>query len=319
MTCKSKTSKNTRCLFWLLMCMPFSLAAQTTTVEFVQYDTGPLNMDIYAPHADAGARSDDHALNPVVICIFGGGFLAGKRNDKFYLPYYKFLADHGYTVAAIDYRLGLKGTKKPPSLFNRKPIINAIEIAAQDVFAATSYLIKHAKELQIDTTKIILSGSSAGAITALQADYEKRNYMKNARILSTGFQYAAVISFAGAVYSKEGRPDYAVAPAPTLLFHGSKDNWVPYNKVSFLGTGVYGSRSLAKRRKKKGFPYCFYTFENIRHDVAIFPMNEYQPQVLEFLQDYVTLGKRLYIDINIRDDNRKNTFNSSPSDVYKRP
>ena len=313
------TLKVTSFLLSFTLCVSFIAAAQTSTVEFARYDTGPaLNMDIYAAQSTS-KNTHVGAPSPIVICIFGGGFLAGSRRDAVYQPYYKFLTEHGYTVAAIDYRLGLKGAKKPPSLFNRQPIINAIEIATQDVFAATSYLIKHSKDLQIDTAKIILSGSSAGAITALQADYEKRNYMKNARILSAGFLYAAVISFAGAVYSREGKPDYGVPPAPTLFFHGSKDNWVPYNKVSFLGTGVYGSRSLAKRRKKKGYPYCFYTFENIRHDVAVFPMSEYQPQIEEFLQDYVLKKKPLYIDINVKDDNRKNTFLSSPSDVYKKP
>ena len=302
----------------ILVCsIPFIAAGQPITVEFKRYDKGQtLNMDIYRPGHD-GEGMNDSAYSPIVICIFGGGFLAGSRTDAVYLPYYKFLTEQGFAVAAIDYRLGLKDAKKPPSLFNRKPIINAIEIAVEDVYAATDYLLKHAGELKLDTTKIMLSGSSAGAITALQADYEKRNDMKNANVLPDAFQYAAVVSFAGAIYSREGKPDYDIPPAPTLFFHGSKDNWVPYNKVSLLGTGVYGSKCLAKRRKKQGFPYCFYSFENVRHDVAAFPMKEFQPQIKEFFREYIFLKKTLFIDVNIKDPDRKSSFMRSPSDIYK--
>ncbi|MGC3943688.1 MAG: alpha/beta hydrolase [Chryseolinea sp.] len=301
----------------LILLIPFCAAAQPSTVEFKRFESGQrLDMDIYPPSSSAADRSET-AYSPVVICIFGGGFLAGARTDAIYLPYYKFLTEQGFTVVAIDYRLGLKDARKPPSLFNRKPIINAIEIAVQDVYAATDYLLKHASDLKLDTGKVMLSGSSAGAITALQADYEKRNNMKNAQILPASFQYAAVVSFAGAVYSREGRPDYKTPPAPTLFFHGSKDNWVPYNKVSLLGTGIYGSKSLAKRRKKQGYPYCFYSFENVRHDVAAFPMKEFQPQIQEFFRDVVFSRRPLFMDVNIKDNNRKNSFTRNPSDVYK--
>ncbi|MEJ1240934.1 alpha/beta hydrolase [Chryseolinea sp. T2] len=303
-------------LLMLILWMSFHATGQPSTVEFKRYDNGPrLDMDIYPPSPSADKIED--AYSPLVICIFGGGFLAGSRTDAVYLPYYKFLTEQGFTVAAIDYRLGLKDAKKPPSLFNRKPIITAIEIAVQDVYAATDYLLKHATDLKLDTGKFILSGSSAGAITALQADYEKRNNMKNAKVLPAAFQYAAVVSFAGAIYSREGRPDYDIAPAPTLFFHGSKDNWVPYNKVSLLGTGVYGSKCLAKRRKKQGYSYCFYSFENVRHDVAAFPMKEYQPQIQDFFRDFVFSKRPLFIDINIKDLNRKNSFMRNPSDIYK--
>ena len=307
------------CCFFILYSI--HLTAQVKEVEFIRYEDGvTLSMDLYEPqYPDKPSNETTPSLSPVVICIFGGGFLWGSRTDAVYRPYYDFLTRQGYTVAAIDYRLGLKDTKKPPSIFNRKPLINAISFAVQDLYAATNYLLKNAEALRIDTGKVILSGSSSGAITALQADYEKRNRMKNAQILPGTFQYAGVIAFAGAVYSREGKPDYDIPPAPTLFFHGSKDNWVPYNKVSFLGTGIYGSQSLAKRRKKQGYPYCFYSFENIRHDVAGFPMREFQPQIQAFLQDFVFSKKALLIDVNIKDENRKDSFMRNPAEVYKKP
>ena len=202
---------------WLALCVPVGLAAQPTTVEFIQYvNEAPLKMDIYAPQNTNDLPTGQSAYGPIVIFVFGGGFLAGSRNDAIYLPYYNFLTRQGYAVAAIDYRLGLKDSRKPPSLFNRKPLINAISFAVEDLYAATNYLLKHAKTLHIDTTRIMLSGSSAGAITALQADYEKRNNLNNAKVLPVAFQYAAIISFAGAIFSREGKPDYAVAADATV-------------------------------------------------------------------------------------------------------
>lgn len=278
-----------------------SAGAQKTTVEYTRYnDSVFLKMDIYQP----SVKSD--TARPVVIFVFGGGFFTGSRAYPGFFPYYQFLVNKGYVVAAIDYRLGLKGQKKAPSLFNRKPLTNAIAMAVEDTYKATDYLIRHARELNIDSSKIILSGSSAGAITVLQSDYQKRNNFDAAKILPPSFEYAGVISFAGAIYSKEGKPDYAVAAPPTLFFHGDKDNIVPYNKIGLFGTGMYGSGSLAKKRKKDDAPYAIYTFEGIGHDVALFPMLEYQPEIQHFIQEYIIKKRPLFIDVHVKDENRKN-------------
>ncbi len=223
--------------------------AQKQTAIFAKRDTQELKMDIYQPEAIS-------KINPCVIFVFGGGFLTGSRDSKIYLEYFKSLSDSGYLVAAIDYRLGLKGAKRPPSLFNRKPVIHAIDMAVEDLYAATAYLVQHAGELNIDTSKIIVSGSSAGAITALTADYRKRNGY-DGTMLPESFQYAGVISFAGAIYSNHGHPKYAIHPAPMLLFHGSKDKIVPFKKIALFGTGMYGSSVIIKRFKKLDYQNRF--------------------------------------------------------------
>jgi carboxylesterase type B len=41
--------------------------------------------------------------------------------------------------------------------------LGAINMGAEDIYAATRYLIDHADALNIDSTKIVLAGSSAGA------------------------------------------------------------------------------------------------------------------------------------------------------------
>lgn len=289
-------------IFCLLLICPCLIIAQKTTHVFTQYgDTMVLKLDLYEPQK----KSD--TLQPCVIFVFGGGFVFGSREAKLYRPYFDYLTSKGYLVASIDYRLGLKGATKPPSIFNRKPLIHSIEMAVEDLYKATAYLLENAARLNIDTSKIIISGSSAGAITALQADYEKRNHQKSAELLPQNFNYAGIISFAGAIYSTKGKPRYKRTPAPMLFFHGDRDDFVPYKKISFLGTGIFGPAAITSRLKKKHHPYCFYTFEGIKHDASAFPMWEYLPEIGEFLKNFIFDERPLYIDVNIKDDARKNS------------
>lgn len=277
----------------------FSLpcVAQKATVIYTTRDTQPLKMDIYQP-------DESHRNNYCVIFAFGGGFFTGSRDAKVYHEYFKSLADSGYLVASIDYRLGLKNGKKPPSLFNRKPLVNSIEMAVQDLFAATSYLVSHATELKIDTGKFIVSGSSAGAITALTADYRKRNG-KDENMLPAPFQYAGVISFAGAIYSNHGRPKYAIHPAPMLLIHGNKDKVVPFKKISLFGTGMYGSSKIIKNFKKIHAPYCLMVFENTGHAAASFPLHDNLEQIHDFMRAYILQPRLLYIEARILNEEKK--------------
>ncbi len=181
-----------------------------------------LKLDIY--------KTDSATIlpQPCLVFVFGGGFKEGTRDARHYQPYFHYFATKGYTVVSIDYRLGMKG-KEAPGILNHKPLQQAIEMAVADLYIATNYLLEHADDLNIDPSLIILSGSSAGAITVLQADYMERDNHPAASVLPDDFRYAGVISFAGGIFSEEGLPSYTQRPAPTLFFHGSADKLVPYN------------------------------------------------------------------------------------------
>ena len=113
---------------------------------------------------------------------------------------------------------------------------------------------------------------SAGAMTVLQADYEKRDLRESAKALPDDFQYAGVIAYAGSIFSTEGTPSYTLRPAPTLFFHGSGDNLVPYTKTRFFKLGVFGSKALAKRFNEQGYLTHFIQWKICGHDVAEYPM-----------------------------------------------
>ena len=131
-------------------------------------------------------------------------------------------------------------------------------MAVEDLFSATGFLLKHATELNVDTSMIILSGSSAGAITVLQADYELANRTQIASEIPVGFRYAGVISFAGGILSYNGVPTYKKPPAPTLFFHGTQDKLVQYDKIEAFNNGFFGTNALVKQFEKQNYPYFVY-------------------------------------------------------------
>ena len=300
-------------LLWLFPLLLFAETPQKQTYTFANKDDAePLQMDVYTIAID----STEILQQPCLVFVFGGGFKEGTRNAKLYKDYFNYFANKGFTVVSIDYRLGMKG-EKAPSMFNYKPMESSIALAVEDLYKATSYLLNNANELNIDTTKIIISGSSAGAVTVLQADYEKRNNFESSTALSTPFQYAGVIAFSGSIFSHKGTPSYSIAPAPTLLFHGSADKLVPYNNRRFFHIGMFGSNTLAKEFRKNGYPYLFYSMEGNGHDVSEYPMTDFLPEIEQFITDYVFDKKQLLININYRDKNRIPKKSDSPSDYYK--
>lgn len=289
----------------------FSASAQIakSTHVFAVKDGQELKMDV------CSFDSIYSTQQPCLVFVFGGGFKEGTRDAEYYSDYFQYFAERGFKVVSIDYRLGMKN-QKVPGIFNYKPLLNSIDIAVADLYTATEYLLKYADDLNIDTSKIIISGSSAGALTVLQADYEKRNQKESARVLPQSFQYAGVISFAGAVFSKEGKPSYKITPAPTLFFHGSGDNLVPYKQIRLFRLGMFGSKSLAKQFRKQGYPYVFYSMEGIGHEAASYPMKEFLPEIEYFIQNLVLNNKQWLVDINLKDKLRKPTIKINPRSYY---
>ncbi len=297
---------------YLLLLTAVAVTAATVEKEtrlFAVNEGVELMMDLY--------RSDSASIlpQPCLIFVFGGGFKEGERDADLYLPYYHYFAEKGFTVAAIDYRLGMKG-EKAPGMLNFKPLLNAIHLAVEDLYSATGYLLEHADELQIDPSLFIISGSSAGAITVLQADYLKQNSQPLAKDLPESFRYAGVISFAGGIFSKEGLPTYKKTPAPTLFFHGTADRLVPYNKTGLFHLGMYGSRQLVKRFARERYPFTFYSIKDVGHEVSEYPMGEYLPEIEQFINDLVLDRKQWMTEIHHKDLLRQSDTSSTPANYY---
>ena len=246
----------------LFLSSVLSVAAQSKTYQFADRDGEKLHLDFYTPYE----------VNDSTICvmfIFGGGFVNGARNEDYIVEYCKNLQKEGFQVASIDYRLGLKGVKGL-SPTNYKPLAKAVDMATEDAISALAYLVGHADELRVNKDKIVLVGSSAGAITALQTDYALCNGFLNSSELPSDFRLAGVVSYSGAIFSTIGKVKYRQHdPAPTMFMHGKEDKLVPYKQMKFFKIGFYGSSKLAEIFKKKELPYRIQRYEGYGHAVAL--------------------------------------------------
>lgn len=252
--------------------------------------------------------------SPCIIFVFGGSFARGQRDQPTYNTYFNRMAEEGYVVVSIDYRLGLKD-RTGLSMDNVAPLGNAIRMAVEDVYDATAYLLKNAKELHINPRHIILSGSSAGAITVLSADWGKRNYSEIISTLPSNFQYAGVISFAGALLSMTGLPEYKINPAPTMLFHGTQDSLVLYRGMSIGNNTLLGSSNLAELFAQNNYPYYIKRYEGMGHEIAKIPMRDDLDQIVWFIRKYVLEKQKYKLDTSLDDPERERTDYSTLRDL----
>lgn len=107
-------------------------------VVFAEPAGEPLKLNLARPARGTGPF-------PTIVCIHGGGFSGGRRED--YDELCRKFARRGYAAATIDYRLSPK---------HRWPA------HIQDCKAAVRWLRRHAVEYGIDANRIGAMGSSAG-------------------------------------------------------------------------------------------------------------------------------------------------------------
>ena len=98
---------------------------------------------------------------PVVICIHGGGWNGGSKEQVGQFVHPKILLDAGISVASINYRLIKHCTElKPP-----------VQGPLTDAARAVQFIRSKAKDWNIDPNRIGLTGGSAGACTSLWIAY----------------------------------------------------------------------------------------------------------------------------------------------------
>lgn len=269
------------------------------TAKYAVKNGEELYMDIYEPRAGSETEIDGKK-KPTIVFMFGGAFCTGTRDYEGFFPWFSKMVSRGYRIVSIDYRLGLKGVEIKKSLKLAGKLENAIQMAAADLFSATNYLIDNAAELGIDTGNIVVSGSSAGAIAALQAEYEICNGTEASKVLPEGFNYAGVMSFSGAVFIRKHKLEFAKTPAPVMMLHGTKDSIVPYRGIKLFGMGFLGSSHIAKVLSKKGSAHTIYRYKKHDHEIAGY-MDCTVGKQEDFLVDTVMGGRMEIVDSKVDD------------------
>lgn len=268
------------------------------TFMYAKRDTCDLFMDVYDP-AEGSVREAYGIEKPTVIFMFGGGFIHGTRDDADYHKWFRMMTENGYRVISIDYRLGLKGSDKV-GVAQVNVLDKAIHLAVEDLFSATNFILDNAEQFGVNPSNIVISGSSAGAISVMQAEYEIANETQWASVLPAGFNYAGVMSFSGAILSREGKVDFKKSPCPTLMLHGTSDELVPYDQIKVFNLGFFGGGKLVERFKKYGLNYNMYHFTDYGHEIAG-SMDTTLDLQLKFLETNVMQKKMRIVEAWISD------------------
>ncbi len=151
-------------------------------VPFVMRQDRPLQLDIYRPE-----RPKRDAL-PVVLYVFGGGWMSGDRNQVEALRLLRFV-EHDYAVVTADYRYSTDA-RFPAQI--------------RDVKAAIRWIRANAIDQGFDPERVAILGPSAGGhlaalagtaadIPALEGDLA--DWTPRERLLST--RVGAVVDFFG--------------------------------------------------------------------------------------------------------------------------
>lgn len=216
--------------------------------------------DLYQPANDSSVKK-----RPLIIWLHGGGFKYGTKNSKEIKIWCNAFAQRGYAVAALNYRLS---KKHPVRKF--KDLVEACYDNVDDVQQAIAYFKANANKFNIDTSKIILGGNSAGAVIALQSAYSNRADLQNVIdsnkiIASTGnynaFNIACIINFWGALFDDDWMTRTKV---PVVSVAGAKDKIVP---IDTKGVAFFGALAIHKKADALRIPNDIKIYEDYSHEL----------------------------------------------------
>ncbi|MCC8089309.1 MAG: alpha/beta hydrolase [Rikenellaceae bacterium] len=282
-------------VFLLSVQAVFSQSFIKETYQFAEKDGQKLYLDRY--------YSQEFSDNiPCILFMFGGAFARGARDVEKYIPYFDYFVEQGFSVVSIDYRLGLKDVDfqnmNEEQFIER--FIHTIDMAVEDMFDATNYILQNADKWNIDKNMIIANGSSAGAVTVLQGEYALRNSTWSSGKLPTDFTYAGVIAFAGAIFTTDGPLKWNTPPSPIMMFHGDADIQVPYGALEFENFGFYGASVISEELENNNYPFWFYSFQNYGHEIASDPMQNNKEDVLSFINQFIYNNQQYMIRTNLK-------------------
>lgn len=244
---------------------------------------------------------------PVFIYVFGGAWESGSKENGAKIA--QFFAQQGFLGVSINYRLGIKKYKKDHDLPKNgfpaqdhfaKAYSYAIDLGVEDMFDATKYIIDNAEKWNVDTEKIILCGSSAGAINSVTGEWMICNEMPLAKShLPEGFNYAGIISEAGGVWKADtALPEWKNAPCPFLFFHGTVDQLVPFgaSQDEEINFGAFGGGFLKEQFKQNKYPHYSITVNEADHMIAVLPQTTSLHDMMTFYNRFVEGKQNIYIE-----------------------
>jgi hypothetical protein len=233
-----------------------------------------LDMYVFQPEGDTAAK------RPLIVLAYGGSFTAGVKESPDIINLCQAFTLRGFVTASISYRL-LQGQVDSASML--KQAVKAV----QDAKAAIRYFYKDAatsNTYRIDTNKIFMGGTSAGAFIGVHLGYLTdtiglQQWMKqiiesqgdiegNSGNPGYSSRVSGIINLAGAIGDTAWIKPGAV---PMVSMHGNDDGTVPYcskliapvNNVPIIV--VDGSATIKRRTANLGIVNRFYTWRDAGH------------------------------------------------------
>lgn len=258
-----------------------------------------LKLDFYSHKKDTVTKK------PLLILVHGGGFSGGKRDNPSEIKFCEDMANRGYAVASISYRLVRKGN--PLGFGCNCPADQKIETfvsVSRDILKATQYLVDKSDKLGFNPSNIILVGSSAGAEAVLNTVFMKNEFAFK-KLPYTSVKYTGVISFAGAIVNA----NYITKKTaiPTMLFHGVKDNLVPYATAPHHLCEEYkpgfimldGSYTIAQKLEALDIAHTLVVDKEGTHNWASIPY-AYTDLIAKFIKQNILDKKNIQSTIKVK-------------------
>lgn len=303
--------KNSIC-FILLVCIGIVpiLAQDYKTITYYKDDTLELNLDVFIPETPATGSA------PLFIYVHGGGFAGGDRTSGHKVC--RYLAKNGIVTATISYTLYMKGKNfSCGGVLSEK--VKAMQFGANHLWLATNFFIQNKDIYNIDTSKIFIGGSSAGAETVLHAtywDYNLMNWYKT-KVLPKDFKYKGLVAGAGAIMDLNLITEKN--QIPMLMFHGNSDVLVPYGTAAhhYCPTNAsgwlmfFGSYSIFNHVITLNGNAHLFTYCGGGHEYSGELFNNDPQMIIDFIEDVLT-GKRFQTHTIILTDKK-----DAKSEAYK--
>lgn len=259
-----------------------------TTLPETKFGKRDLHLDIFWP--------EKKGIYPVLIMIHGGGWRSGNKSLQ--VPMAEMLAAKGFVTVTVEYQLSLEA-KYPAAVYNIKSAIRWVRAHGADYFA--------------DTSKIAISGCSAGGHLASlvgmtngldQFEGDQGNIGTNSKV-NAAIDIDGVIDFMAPLsLNLDRRPDSpdiewlggSFAEKPLIWKEASPGFWANESSmvpVLFINSGFpifhAGQDELIGIMKEWGTYYEVHKFDVKMHPFWLF--HPWVDQTVNYMADFL---KKVY-------------------------
>lgn len=244
----------------IILLITYSNSYSQEQIVYKQIDTTKLLLEVYHPES-----MDKSVKYPAIVFYFGGGWISGTIDQ--FKPQAKYFSERRIVCFLVDYRVKNRQQTTPFE-------------SLKDAKSAIRYVREHSDKFNVDPSKIVAAGGSAGgqlaAATALIDDYNENSddisisCKPNALVLFNpvidngpgGYGYErigdAYKSFSPLHNIKSGAP-------PTILFLGTNDKLIPIETVKYYQTVMSKVKSKCELRLYEGQGHGFFNYKNFEY------------------------------------------------------